>query len=147
MVAESIAKQLEDREDVIVDHGTGTVYRITGYKNANKYPMSIRTAGWALTVGPDTYVLDRNGNKVTTKKLMSYVGPGQLSVDREVVKSVENFLRDGEESVQTQEFGVPVAGETKEVEQPTQDSLPSSSDEETEHPTGKSGLQFKSMKK
>lgn len=153
MVEAAELKKLEEREDVVVDQNSGTVYRITGYRNANKYPMSIRTAAWALTIDPDSYVLDRNGNKVTTKKLMSYVGPGQLSVDREVVKSIDNFLRDVEEPVQNQEIGVKVAGKAapkESVVEPVEADVEAS--DETAQPETqpddkpKAGLKFNKMK-
>jgi len=144
-------KQIAEREDIVVDQQSGTTYRITGFRNANKYPMSIRTAAWALTVDPDSYVLDREGNKVVTKKLMSYVGPGKLSVDREVVKSVDNFLRDAEEPIQNQKIGVDVAG-TAEAVVDEAEAAAAASDEGTETETQpddkpKAGLNFKSVKK
>jgi len=144
-------KKIAEREDIMVDQQSGTTYRITGFRNANKYPMSIRTAAWALTVDPDSYVLDREGNKVVTKKLMSYVGPGKLSVDREVVKSVDNFLRDAEEPIQNQKIGVDVAGKAEAVVDEAEADA-EASDETKEAETQpddkpKSGLNFKSVKK
>ena len=76
----------------------GTLYKITGFKNGNAYPMSIRTARWSLTINPGQYIVDREGKKATDKKLLSYVGAGRLSVDREVVRSADNFRADSEKT-------------------------------------------------
>lgn len=141
------------RDDVIEQNGT--LFRITAYRNANKYPMSIRTAAWSLTVEPETIVVDRNNNNVTTKKLLSYVGPGQLSVDKEVISSLDNFLR-GDETTDaeiTEEKGKGVDPEPKTAPVET-DATPSDETTETETQPDdkgtvekKTGLNFKSMNK
>jgi len=107
----------EMRSDIYEQNGT--LFKITGFKNGNAYPMSIRTARWALTIVPGAYVSDRNGKKVTDKKLMAYVGAGQLSVDREVLKSADNFRADSEKPVSIDEAaGI---GSNKAAEEPTVD--------------------------
>ncbi len=141
-------KELEKQEDVFIDGSSGTAYKITGFRNANKYPMSIRTAAWSMTVNPESYVEDRNGNKITTKKLMPYVGPGRLSVEREVVKSVQNFLRGDKKSTEETEEGTDDAvGNKEESASTVTEEKEEKTQKKDKSSKGSKKASFKSLKK
>jgi len=71
---------------------------ITGYRNTNAYPISVRSGNKSFALNPGQWLKNRAGERVTSKDFMAYVGPGKLSVTREQVSGdVEEVKLEGQD--------------------------------------------------